>query len=254
MHGFNGFKDWGNFDLIARQFTNEGFTFIKFNSSHNGTTYANPEEFDDLDAYSQNNYSKELFDLGVIVDWVSSEENPYKDFIDNRNICLIGHSRGGGVAILHAAKDKRIKALATWASVSECKTPWGNWDDEKLSEWKKSGTVHILNSRTKQQMPLNYQLFLDYVENAEAFNLAAAIGSLTIPVLVCHGTKDEAVPVDKAHQLKNGSKNAKLFLVESDHVFGRKHPWESDHLPGAMQAVVNETIAFFKLHLYNKTH
>ena len=33
-HGFNGFKDWGNFDLIAEQFLASGFTFIKFNFSH----------------------------------------------------------------------------------------------------------------------------------------------------------------------------------------------------------------------------
>ena len=45
MHGFNGFKDWANWDLIARQFANAGFVFIKFNSSHNGTTPASPEEF-----------------------------------------------------------------------------------------------------------------------------------------------------------------------------------------------------------------
>ncbi|MGB3155850.1 MAG: hypothetical protein WBB06_14685, partial [Chitinophagaceae bacterium] len=36
-HGFNGFKDWGNFDLIAAKFAEEGFVFVKFNFSHNGT-------------------------------------------------------------------------------------------------------------------------------------------------------------------------------------------------------------------------
>ena len=30
-HGLNGFKDWGNFDLIAEQFVKAGFTFVKFN-------------------------------------------------------------------------------------------------------------------------------------------------------------------------------------------------------------------------------
>lgn len=37
-HGFNGFKDWGNGDLMARYFTDAGFHFLKFNFSHNGTT------------------------------------------------------------------------------------------------------------------------------------------------------------------------------------------------------------------------
>ena len=36
-HGFKGFKDWGNFDVIASRFASAGFTFIKFNFSHNDT-------------------------------------------------------------------------------------------------------------------------------------------------------------------------------------------------------------------------
>ena len=59
-HGFNGFKDWANFDLVAERFIAAGFTFIKFNFSHNGTTPANPEDFVDLDAFGKNNYSKQL--------------------------------------------------------------------------------------------------------------------------------------------------------------------------------------------------
>src|SRR5438067_1563270 len=74
MHGFNGFKDWANFDLIAMQFANAGFTFVKFNSSHNGTTYAEPEEFADLDAYAENNYSKEIADLKTVIDWACSDD------------------------------------------------------------------------------------------------------------------------------------------------------------------------------------
>ncbi len=30
-HASNGFKDWGNFDVIARQFAHAGFVFVKFN-------------------------------------------------------------------------------------------------------------------------------------------------------------------------------------------------------------------------------
>lgn len=48
-HGFNSFKDWGNFDLIAVQVAAAGFVFIKFNFSHNGTTPTQPSEFEDLD-------------------------------------------------------------------------------------------------------------------------------------------------------------------------------------------------------------
>src|SRR6185312_7221771 len=49
-HGFNGFKDWGNFDLIAEKFAKHNYVFVKFNFSHNGTTPEHVEEFADLEA------------------------------------------------------------------------------------------------------------------------------------------------------------------------------------------------------------
>ncbi len=245
-HGFNGFKDWSNFDIIAKQFAEAGFVFIKFNFSHNGTTPEQPEDFADLEAYGQNNYTKELYDLQQVINWSIDESNPHAKQIDAAKLYLIGHSRGGGIVILKAAEEPRVKAIATWASVSECKTPWGSWNEQKMNEWKESGVQYYLNGRTKEQMPLYYQLHEDYLQNGERLNILKAISNLNIPVLICHGTKDEAVPVEKTHQLKEANPLAEIFLVESDHVFGRKHPWTEPKLPDAMQQVVDRTIKFFE--------
>jgi predicted dienelactone hydrolase len=243
-HGFNGFKDWGNFDLIAEKFAERKFVFIKFNFSHNGTTPAHPEEFADLEAFGNNNYSTELKDIRGVVDWVCSTGNPYRNAIDSNRIYLIGHSMGGGIAILHAAKDERIKRLVTWASISQCKTPWANWTVTQMDEWKQSGVQYYTNSRTKQQMPLYYQLYEDYTNNMEALDIEKAIQHLAIPVLICHGTADAAVPIQNAWLLKGRQPAAQLFTVDSDHVFGRKHPWTERALPAAMDAIVSASIQF----------
>lgn len=248
-HGFNGFKDWANFDLIAQQFAEAGFVFIKFNFSHNGTSPQHPEEFVDLEAYAENNYTKELFDLQQVINWTSNVQNEHAKEIDLNALGLIGHSKGGGIVLLKAAEEVKVAAVATWASVSECKTPWSLWNEEKINEWQRTGIQYTLNSRTKQQMPLHYQLYEDYHQNSERLNIINAISILEIPVLICHGTKDEAVPVTKAHQLHEAKPDAELFLVESDHVFGRKHPWVDCHLPEPMQAITDKTISFFKNYL-----
>ena len=62
-HGYKGFKDWGAWDLVAKAFLDAGFFFVKFNFSHNGGTMEQPIDFPDLDAFAENNYSKELDDL-----------------------------------------------------------------------------------------------------------------------------------------------------------------------------------------------
>jgi dienelactone hydrolase len=245
-HGFNGFKDWGNFDQLATQFAANGFVLIKFNFSHNGTTPDAPEDFVDLDAFAEDNYSKQLGDLGVVIDWAMSDDNPFASEIDKSRLGMIGHSRGGGVVIIKAAEDARVKAIATWASVSEAKTPWGSWTSERMDEWKEKGVTYITNTRTKQEMPLNFQLFEDYQQNSERQDVKAAIARLKIPVLICHGTEDPSVPVSAAHALKEAQPNAKLFTLASDHVFGRKHPWAEDAPPNAMQIVMDKTLSFFQ--------
>lgn len=245
-HGFNGFKDWGNFDLIAQQFAAAGFAFVKFNFSHNGTTPDNPEEFVDPEAFGHNNYTRELYDLQVVIDWVVKSAEPKDAPVDPNRIYLVGHSMGGGIVLLKAAEDPRVKGVATWASISECKTPWGSWTAERLEEWKRTGVQYVTNSRTRQEMPLYYQLYEDYQNNKDRLDIKAAVQRLTVPLLICHGTHDEAVSIINAYELHKTAKGAELFEVDSDHVFGRKHPWTEEALPQAMQQVVDATIRFFK--------
>ena len=243
-HGFNGFKDWGNADIIEEEFAAAGFVFVKFNFSHNGTTPEHSQEFVDLEAFGNNNYTKQLYDVNAVVNWVCDLNNIHQKAIDKNSIYLIGHSMGGGIAILFAAKDNRIKKLITWAGISECKTPWTNWSEEKLQEWKLTGVEYNVNGRTKQNMPLYYQLHQDYLNNASVLNIETAMRSLTIPILICHGILDTAVPIEKAHDLHNWQPSSILFTVDSDHVFGRTHPWPFSELPAAMNAVIEKSIAF----------
>ena len=246
VHGFNGFKDWGNFDLIAQKFAKEGFFFIKFNFSHNGTSPKHPEEFVDLEAFGKNNYSKELADLQTVMNWACNSQNPYHANIDKQNISLIGHSLGGGISIIYAKEDKQVHKLITWAGISECNTPWGNWSSQKLEEWKRTGVEYYTNGRTQQQMPLYYQLYEDFYKNRDRLNIRDAISDLNIPVLICHGTIDQAVSIQQAYDLITRQPNATLFTVHSDHVFDRKHPWTNNWLPDTMNAVIEESIRFLK--------
>ena len=246
-HGFNGFKDWGNADLFAAKFAQSGFVFVKFNFSYNGTTPEKPEEFDDLDAFGKNNYTKELDDLLTITNWVCDKNNLYEEAMDTSRIYLIGHSMGGGVATLFAAEDARIKKLVTWAGISECKTPWANWSPERILEWKQSGVQYYTNTRTNQEMPMYYQLFLDFQQHEKRLDIKKAIQKLYIPLLICHGSYDLSVPVEVAYLLKEWQPLAELFIVDSNHVFDRRHPWIVNYLPEAMEQVLEKTIHFFRI-------
>lgn len=115
-HGFNAHKDWGPFPLFGRRFAALGFASVVFNFSHNGIG-DNFKKFTEYDKFSRNTIGKELEDLRALLDAVESGEVG-NGTVDRRRVGLVGHSRGGGVAMLHASLDERVRAVAAWSTVA----------------------------------------------------------------------------------------------------------------------------------------
>jgi len=242
-HGFKGFKDWGHFNLIAERFANEGFVFVKFNFSHNGTTPEHPADFADLEAFGNNNFSIEMDDLGNVFDYVLKESEPFKlGEMDAEKLSLMGHSRGGGIVILKALEDARVKKIVTWAAVSD----FGKyWTQEVLDDWERKGVMHIENARTHQQMPLYYQLAENYFANKHRLDIPAAAKQLAIPFLIVHGTDDESVLYESALKLKEWNPSCTMLTIDGgNHVFGAKHPFTETELPSDAEMVVKKSIEF----------
>ena len=242
-HGYKGFKDWGAWNLMGEYLAKAGCCFIKFNFSHNGGTIENPINFPDLEAFGNNNYTKELDDLDAVLDWVTFY------FKDNENINindinLIGHSRGGGIAIIKASEDNRITKLITLASVSDLgkrtATTVGN-----LKEWKESGVKYVVNGRTKQQMPHYYQFYTDFKANEERLNIKSAEENLKISHLIIHGDNDTSISINEAKELHKWNPKSKLEIIEgADHVFNVKHPWSQSKLSNELEKTVKVISTF----------
>jgi pimeloyl-ACP methyl ester carboxylesterase len=243
-HGFKGFKDWGTWEAIGAQIVEAGFIFIKFNFSHNGTTPEKPLEFGNLEAFGENNYEIELNDLSVVLDWIDNQNIIDDSIINKEKISLIGHSRGGGVAIIKAYEDQRIKNLITWASVETL--DW-MFKPEMVENWQTKGVHIIKNGRTKQEMPLYYQLYENFEKNKIRFDIKKALQNLNKPHLIIQGTEDPAIPVTAAEAHKRWNQNAKLILIEgANHVFGGGHPFEKERLPKHTESLLTATIDFLK--------
>ncbi|MGL4597989.1 MAG: alpha/beta hydrolase family protein [Bacteroidia bacterium] len=241
VHGFKAFKDWGHFNVIANTLCEAGFAVLKFSFSHGGTTPEQPEDFADLEAFGKNTFTQELNDLGTVIDWLHST-HAYTAAINLDQIFLIGHSRGGGIAILKAAEDARIKKLVTWAAVSNFET---RVNPPALERWRTEGVMYVPNARTQQQMPMYYSLREDYYANEKRLHIPNAARRLQQPFLIIHGTADEAVPMREAQYLKDWCKHAQLVMVEGAmHTFGGKHPFEGEVLPEFSIGLVKQTIHF----------
>lgn len=244
-HGYKGFKDWGVWDLMAESLAKNGIFFIKFNFSFNGGTLAQPIDFPDLEAFGKNNFIKELDDIEVVLNWISSSNFPFQKNADFKNISLMGHSRGGGTAIIKAAEDIRIKKLITLAAVADFEERFPS--GAALEEWKENGIGYVENSRTKQKMPHLYEFYENFKANENRLTISKAAKSLKIPFLVIHGTEDPTVDVENAKRLENWAPKAELFLLEgSNHVFEGSHPWKEKEMPEAFQKITKKVIGFIR--------
>ena len=243
-HGYKGFKDWGAWNLMAENFANAGFFFVKFNFSHNGGTAEQPIDFPDLEAFGNNNYSKELDDLGNVIDWVS-ENSDIKNEIDLNEIYLIGHSRGAGIVLLKSDEDSRAKKVISLAGVSDYKSRFPK--NEKLQEWEEKKVYFVKNGRTHQEMPHFYQFFRDFEKNEKRLNIKKATQNLEIPLLIIHGNNDASVSINEAKNLHKWNSKSMFKIIEnSNHVFGTSHPWDKERVSEELLEAIEIAIAFLK--------
>ena len=237
-HGFKGFAHFAFFPYLAGKLAEAGLRAITFDFSGSGIG-DDRENFTNPLAFTHNTYLQELDDLEAVIgeaqvhDWI---EGPYG---------LFGHSRGGGIAILHAARDQNVAALATWAAISST----NRWAPEVLAEWRQRGFVDIVNSRTGQTIPLSIELLHEVEEyGGTKLNISAAAGDIEIPWLVLHGSTDETVPVSEGQTLANLSPSATLRVVDgANHTFGGVHPLKE--ISPILEATTRETVEFFAKNL-----
>jgi len=244
VHGFKGFKDWGFGPYLGEYFSNKGFFVITFNFSHNGIGDIKTE-FTELEKFAKNTYSREVRELNEIIDAIRN--GLFVEIDSKSKIGLVGHSRGGAIALLAASNRADIDAVVTWAAISKL----NRYSSRQNTEWHKKGYFEVLNTRTNQMMRVNISLLDDIEQNAKgSLNIENAVRHLNIPLLIAHGEQDLAVPIAEAEQVYRWSDKSKTEfykLFETGHTFDVVHPFKGT--TEKLEKLLDKTTKFFIQHL-----
>jgi dienelactone hydrolase len=243
-HGFKGFMEWGFFPALATLLAERGYVAVRFNLSGTGMRPGD-ERVTDPDAFRDDTYSRELAELLAVLDALPRIA-PGR--IDRGRIGLLGHSRGGGIALLAAASPAwrdRIGALVTWAAIADV----DRFTPAQKEAWRAAGELPTANARTGQPLALGLGLLADIEERRAELDLLAAAAARRAPWLIVHGGDDESVPVAEAHRLADRAATpAELLVVAgAGHTFGGRHPFAGP-TPHLIQAL-NATQRWFRQHL-----
>lgn len=244
LHGFKGFKDWGFAPYVGEQFAAHKLRMMAMNFSHNGIGEVE-DDFTELDKFKANTFSLELEEALEIIDRYA--HGKLFGAAPGVAMGLLGHSRGGGIALLAAEAAPAIRCVCTWAAVST----FARYPDHILQRWKADGQLEILNSRTGQVMYLGWQLHEDLVAHLHGkLGIQRAVQALSKPLCIVHGDADEAVPVEDAQAIFAWAEQtrAALHVIQGgNHTFGARHPWVGS--TPQLETVLDHTLSFYRNHL-----
>ena len=217
MHGFKGFMHWGFFPELSRRIAAAGMVCVSLNASGSGIG-EELEEFTEEEAFAKNTFSRELEDLDLVRAFVDEE----LEGLDRERRAIFGHSRGGGMVLLHAARRGDYRAVVTWSAIDSV----DRFDDEVKRQWREQGHILVHNARTGQDHRIDLDLLQDVEANREALDILAACGRLQTATLVVHGSADPGVPVAASERIAAALPNARHLAIEgAGHTFGATLPF-----------------------------
>jgi pimeloyl-ACP methyl ester carboxylesterase len=174
-HGMESSKESEKLVTLSRQFAERGILALRFDFAGSGESEGK---------FAEMTYSGEVEDLRAAYE-VVMKYRPKK-------IGVLGSSMGGTVALLFAAEERNVAALATIAAPvhperfsERLSTP------EQTRQWRAQGFTQYHGRR------LNVSLLHDL----EVLDVPKAVRKIFSPVLVIHGDRDDIVPVAEGREL-----------------------------------------------------
>jgi dienelactone hydrolase len=220
LHGFKGFKDYAFLPVFADQLARAGF--VALTATVSGAGVDAEGDFTRIERFTHNTYSHELDDLHTVVTALRAGA---LGVVPPRALAVVGHSRGGAMALLLAREDPAISPVITWAAIGRAR----RHTDAQLAAWREAGTIEVPHARLGIRLPLAFDIAADCLANENGrLDIPAAAAALGRPWLQVHGTEDETVPFREAERLAEAGDtdhHAFLAIEGAGHTFGAAHPW-----------------------------
>lgn len=192
VHGYQGFKDWGFFPWLGEQLCAEGHVAVRV-------------------TLPDDRYTAQVRDLTEVTRHVHHQFRGLPLF-------LIGHSRGGGVALLASPDIEGLEGVVTWSAIARADR-WGDLDV--------SGT----------------DVLADFEANRERLDILASAARLHVPLLGIHGGRDASVPVSDSEAIVERAPDGSLVVIQTaSHTFNAIHPLV--HVPRELQMAAALTTHF----------
>ena len=232
MHGFKGYKDYGFIPVLAHDLCDSGMIVHRFNFSTSGMTN-DIETFARPDLFELDTWNRQVEDVRRVVQAVRSDELAGNGL----PIFLIGHSRGGGTALLTAGRhgeELNLGGVITLSAVDAC----CRMSKEDQAAMLARGYSITQSARTKQDLKISSAWLQEQIDDPDAHNILELTKQITCPLCVIHGEDDQAVGLKSGHNIADVHSTTCHIIKGANHVLNMSNPSDiaSDRSPQLLEA------------------
>ena len=176
--GYLDTKDYDHLVRLAEALAEQGYAVVRFDPI--GTWESEGSILD----YTT---SQQLADVKSVLEYMLGKEH-------YDQVLLGGHSRGGMISILYAARDPRISVvLAVMSPYSLIRTV----NKDKIEKWKREGFKTSLRDIPKTNEKREFRVPYSDIEDAQKYNVLDEASKLHIPLILVAGELDDVIlPAD----------------------------------------------------------
>src|SRR3989344_9263934 len=193
--GFLDTKDYGHLVELAKALALKGYTVVRFEPT--GTW----ESEGGISEYTTSQY---LEDIKSVLEYMLNQTG-YKQ------ILLGGHSLGGQVSILYAARDSRISIVLGIMPSS------GPIQGQRREEWEKNGmSVSQRDLPNDKDKKIEFRVPFNHVLDRDQYDAVGDAKKIKAPIILIAGELDDLVSPDDVKEIFDNANEPKKFLVISN--------------------------------------
>src|SRR3989338_1671011 len=190
--GFLDTKDYDHLVELAKALALESYTVVRFDPT--GTW----ESEGDISEYTTSQY---LEDIKSVLEYML-REGTY------RHILLGGHSRGGMVSIIYAARDPRISEVVGIMPSS----PY-TFTGQRRKEWEKTGVSVASRDVPNTKIMKEFRVPFSHVTDREQYNVFDDVKKVHVPLILITGEFDKVVLPEHVKMIFDMASEPKKFIL-----------------------------------------